>query len=588
MPKRLQRMQRLKWLKFLRHSAVLPTWVQAYDRRHLTQDLLAGVIVGILVIPQSLGYAMLAGLPPVYGLYSAIVPVVVYAWLGASTVNAVGPVAITAIMTAQALHDYQHLPPHQYALMASLLALLTGLLLGFASLLRLSWITQFISRGVTAGFISGASLLIFIGQIKYITGITISGNTLIANANSFMQQLATLHLPTLFIGSCALLMLLFNRYLLKSSLLYIFPLLSGRAIDFTVRLMPLLILIVSIFISRWWQFDQMGIRTIQDVPNGLPHWVLPFYPLELSQLIELLPAAGLMALIAFVSSHAVASAYARARNESFSAQDELKGLGLANIAGAFFQSFPVVGGFSRTAVNAEAGAKTPLASIVAVLVMSIVLLFFNRLLAPLPYAILGATIMSAIIGMVDFKTFKQALRYDHIDAVAYLAALFGVLLFGVNNGLVLGILLSFAGLIWQSSHPHIAIVGQIGRNGHFRNKQRHQVQLQPHVVIIRIDESLFFGNVHAVQDFIESAVQEQVAVKDVILMFSAVNHVDLTAQDMLLTLNQLLAKDHIILHLAEVKGPVMDVLRSSALIEQLSGQVFLSTQDAITHIQATS
>lgn len=569
-------------ITYLKTFLRLPNWWRDYDKRHWSQDVLAGLIVGILVIPQSLGYAMLSGLPPVYGLYSAVVPVLVYAWVGASSVNAVGPVAITAIMTAQALHQYQHLPSAEYALMASLLALMTGLLLWVASVFRFGWITQFISRGVTAGFISGAAILIFIGQLKYLTGIDIGGNSLIGNVESLLTNVSQLHLPTLLVGMGAFGLLLINRYYLKTWLTrYFASPLAVKRIEVLTRILPLMVLIFSIVISQLWHFDLLGIRTIQHVPSGLPHWVLPFYPLPFTELIELLPVAGLMALVAFVSSHSVANSYARIRHEPFDANTELKGLGLANIAGAFFQSFAVVGGFSRTAVNVDAGATSPFASIVSVVVMALVLLFFSPLLAPLPYAILGATIMSAIVSMVDVNTFRQAYRHDPLDAVAFMVALFGVLFFGLNTGLVLGILVSFAGLIWQSSHPHMAIVGQVGDTGHFRNIQRHQVTQHANLLIIRIDESLFYGNAKAVQAFIETAVQTHPEARHVVLMLSAVNHIDLTAQEMLINLNSELAQQDKILHYTEIKGPVMDVLEKTAVITALTGQVFLSTTEAV-------
>lgn len=559
----------------------LPNWLRQYEFRHLSQDSMAGLIVGILVIPQSLGYAMLSGLPPVYGLYSAIVPVLVYAWVGSSSVNAVGPVAITAIMTAQTLHAYQDLSPNAYALMASFLALLTGVMLWLASVFRLGWITQFISRGVTAGFISGASLLIFLGQTKYLTGINMTGNSLIANIDSFLHDLSSLHLPTLLVGMTAFVGLIINRYYLKDWVKTLFPTFFMKHLEIFTRVFPLMVLIVGIIISQLFHFDNLGIRTIHHVPSGLPHWVLPFSSLSFSDVLALLPSAGLMALVAFVSSHSVASSYARQRQEPFDANAELKGLGLANTVGAFFQSFAVVGGFSRTAVNVEAGAKTPLASMISVVVMASVLVFFSPLLAPLPYAILGAMIMAAIVSMMDFDTFKQAYHHDRMDAIAYMMALGGVLIFGLNTGLILGILTSFAGLIWQASHPHIAIVGQIGDTGHFRNIQRHQVALHPHLLIIRIDESLFYGNAKAVQQYIENAVSQQPDVKNVVLMLSAVNHIDLTAQEMLINLNELLLVQGIHLNLSEVKGPVMDILEHTDLIKKLSGKVYLSTLEAM-------
>lgn len=557
---------------------LLPNWLKNYDKLSLNQDILSGIIVGILVIPQSLGYAMLAGLPPVYGLYSAIVPVLIYAWIGASNVNAIGPVAITAIMTAQALHPFSHLPSEQYAILASFLAFITGLMFWLASLFRLGWITQFISRGVTAGFISGAAILIFFSQLKFITGITISGNSLIDNIISCWQNFHQLHIPTFILGLTTLIILIINRYYLKH---WLNPLFHKKTIGIINKILPLFIVIISIILSQILSFSEYGIKILHTIPQGLPKFTIPYNTQLSIYILSLLPSAGLMALVSFISSNSVASQFARQRQENFNSNRELKGLGIANIIGAFFQSFTAVGGFSRTAINADSGAKTPLASIISMIVIMIVLLGLSSLLAPLPYAILGATIMSAIIGLVDIETFKQALKSDHLDALAFSGTFLSVLVFGLNTGLVLGLLVSFAGLIWQSSHPHIAIVGQIGDTGHFRNVQRHQVTMHDELLIIRIDESLFYGNAQSVQTFIEKAIASYPLTKNLVLMLSAVNHIDLTAQDMLVNLNNSLQKQNIYLHFSEIKGPVMDIIANTPVIQQLSGNVFLSTQQAV-------
>lgn len=570
----------------------LPDWLRHYTLVNLSQDVLAGLIVGILVIPQSLGYAVLSGLPPVYGLYSAIVPVLVYAWVGASSVNAVGPVAITAIMTAGALHRYSHLPASDYALLASLLALMVGIILWLASLFRLGWITQFISRGVSAGFVSGASILILLSQLKFITGIPIAGNSITDTLLSAWQYRQTLHLPTLMIGLVTFSMLWVNRYYLKNWLAFFPSIFSANIVTIFTKILPLLVVILAIVLSVNFHWSDMGVRVIASIPEGLPHWVVPFLPNAqtsedfhpLTKAVEMLPSAGLMALVTFISSNSVASSFARIRQEKFDPNLELKGLGLANIVGAFFQSFAVVGGFSRTAVNVEAGAKSPLASILAVVVMAVVLLFFSQLLTPLPYAVLGANIMVAIVSLIDVVTLKSALKSDRLDATAFILTLISVLVFGLNIGLITGLMVSFAGLIWQSSHPHIAIVGQIGDTGHFRNIARHQVTQHPHLLIIRIDESLFYGNAGAVQQFIEKAFASHTQIKHVVLMLSAVNHVDLTAQEMLINLNQDLQKQGINLHFSEVKGPVMDVLEKTAVLRDLTGKVFLSTSEAVQEL----
>ena len=560
-----------------RAARLIPTWLRQYKIAALPTDVVAGLVVGVLVIPQSLGYAVLAGLPPVYGLYAAIVPVIVYAWLGSSNVQAVGPVAITAIMTASSLHPYAEQGPQQYALMASLLALMVGALLWIAGRLKLGWIMQFISRGVSAGFVSGAAVLIFVSQLKYLTQIPISGNSLVGYLSSMQTYAQQWHPLTLLIGVIAFGLLVANRY---GSRWVWRSWLGPSTAKWAERLFPLLLLCLAIVLSMLLHWSRFGVDTIGAIPQGLPTLTLP-YLADFHDALDLLPTAGLMALIIFVSSSSVASTYARLRGEAFDANRELTGLGLANLAGGLFQSFAVAGGFSRTAINVDSGAKTPLASLVTVLVMIAALIAFGNALAPLPYALLGATIMASIIGLIDMATLKSAWQRDRLDAASFMAAFVGVLAFGLNTGLVIGLMVSFASLIWQSSHPHVAIVGQLAGTGHFRNINRHNVITFHNLVMLRIDESLFFGNSESVHRRIVQASEQYPDAQEIILIMAAVNHIDLTAQEMLIKLNQELATQEKRLHFSFIKGPVMDIIEHTPLITELSGQVYLSTMDAV-------
>lgn len=562
-------------------ARLLPTWLRHYKLTSLPTDVVAGLVVGVLVIPQSLGYAVLAGLPPVYGLYAAIVPVIVYAWLGSSNVQAVGPVAITAIMTASALHDYADKGAEQYVLMASLLALMVGALLWIAGRLKLGWIMQFISRGVSAGFVSGAAVLIFVSQLKYLTHIPIAGNSLVGYLSSMVKYAQQLHPLTLLIGVFSFSLLVANRY---GSQWVWRTWLSASYAKWAERLFPLVLLIIAIILSIVLQWPARGVATIGIIPQGLPSFTLPYVP-DFREGLNLLPTAGLMALIAFVSSSSVASTYARQRGESFDANRELTGLGLANIAGGLFQSFAVAGGFSRTAINVDSGAKTPLASLVTVIVMIAALIAFGSALAPLPYALLGATIMASIIGLIDIATLKSAWQRDRLDAASFLAAFAGVLIFGLNTGLVIGLMVSFASLILQSSQPHLAIVGQLSDSGHFRNINRHNVVTYHHLLILRIDESLFFGNSESVYRRVLQVTKDYPDAHDIIFIMAAVNHIDLTAQEMLTTLNQELAEQNKRLHFSFIKGPVMDIIGNTPLITKLTGQVYLSTIDAVNALK---
>ena len=562
-------------------ARLIPAWLRQYQLSALPTDVIAGLVVGVLVIPQSLGYAVLAGLPPVYGLYAAIVPVLVYAWIGSSNVQAVGPVAITAIMTASSLHPYANEGTQQYILMASLLSLMVGTMLWLAGRLKLGWIMQFISRGVSAGFISGAAVLIFVSQLKYLTGIPIVGNGLIGYLSSMQMYARQLHPLTLVIGVMAFTLLFANRYASK----WVWrSWLSASYAKWAERLFPLILLALAIVLSMSLHWTTHGVATIGTIPQGLPTFTLPYVP-DFHEALNLLPSAGLMALIIFVSSSSVASNYARLRGETFDANHELTGLGLANMAGGFFQSFTVAGGFSRTAMNADSGAKTPVASLVTILIMIAALIAFGNLLAPLPYALLGATIMASIVGLIDMATLKSAWQRDRLDAASFLAAFIGVLIFGLNTGLVIGLMVSFASLIWQSSKPHVAVVGQLAGTGHFRNINRHDVVTFSNLLMLRIDESLFFGNSESVHRRVIQATRQYPEAHEIILIMSAVNHIDLTGQEMLISLNQELLNQRKHLSFSFIKGPVMDIIENTPVITHLSGQVYLSTMDAVNALK---
>ena len=562
-------------------TRLIPAWLRQYQLSALPTDVIAGLVVGVLVIPQSLGYAVLAGLPPVYGLYAAIVPVLVYAWIGSSNIQAVGPVAITAIMTASSLHPYANEGTQQYILMASLLSLMVGTMLWLAGRLKLGWIMQFISRGVSAGFISGAAVLIFVSQLKYLTGIPIAGNGLIGYLSSMQMYARQLHPLTLVIGVIAFTLLFANRYASK----WVWrSWLSASYAKWAERLFPLILLAIAIVLSMSLHWTTNGVATIGTIPQGLPTFTLPYVP-DFHEALNLLPSAGLMALIIFVSSSSVASNYARLRGETFDANRELTGLGLANMAGGFFQSFTVAGGFSRTAMNADSGAKTPVASLVTILVMIAALIAFGNLLAPLPYALLGATIMASIVGLIDMATLKSAWQRDRLDAASFLAAFIGVLIFGLNTGLVIGLMVSFASLIWQSSKPHVAVVGQLAGTGHFRNINRHDVVTFSNLLMLRIDESLFFGNSESVHRRVIQATRQYPEAHEIILIMSAVNHIDLTGQEMLISLNQELLNQKKHLSFSFIKGPVMDIIEHTPVITHLSGQVYLSTMDAVNALK---
>lgn len=551
---------------------IIPQWVATLTPNIIKNDLSAGMLMGVLVIPQSLAYAMLAGLPPIMGLYASIVPTLAYAYVGASNLQAVGPVAISAIMTAGSLAafaDYDN-----YALLATTVSVLVGLILWAARALRLGWITQFISRGVSAGFISAAALLILVGQLRDLLGLSMSGTTINALMTSLvnhLRQSPAFSVATMTLGMASLVVLTINRYRPK----WFWGWLPTHHQGMASRVFVLGVLALTTFIVA--HYD-LSVRNLAPLPKGLPTFTLEIPSLEI--LMLLLPKAALIALVVFVSTAAVSDKLAKQHNESYSSNRELIGLGAANIASGLTGGFAVGGGISRTSLNIAVGSKSVLSGVVCALTILAVLLFVSDWLTGLPYAVLSAIIISSVVSMLDITTLKTAYRQDKAEFLAFLVSFFGVCVFGLNIGLVIGILTSFACLIYRSHQVHIAVVGQVGDSEHFRNINRHDVRCFDEVLLVRIDESLYFGNANLVQDTL-LALANQHKPKHLVLIMTAVNHIDLTANDMLIRLNDHLHRQAICLHYAEIKGPVMDRLAKSSLFTALHGQVFLSTSQAV-------
>lgn len=564
------------WLTWL-----IPNWFADLKNNPslIKNDLLAGTMMGVLVIPQSLGYATLAGLPPIMGLYAAIIPTLVYAYVGASSVQALGPVAITAIMTSGALAHIAD--SSQYVEMATVLALMIGAILMLANWLKLGWIVQFISRGVSSGFISAAAVLIVFSQLKDLIGLPFGGNSLSALWTGFWATSATqyVHPMTATIGIISLILLLINRY--RTPMLWGFLPKHHQAA--ASRLFVMLLVVVGIVASHYFSLPTQ-IKTLQQMPSTLAlptHFALP----SLSTVGQLLPSALLLSFIIFVSTATISQARAKSYNQPYSPSRELTGLSLANIASGLFGGFAVAGGISRTSLNISLGAKSPFASVVCALVILLILLFFSKMLIGLPYAILSAVIVSSAFAMIDFDTLKTAKAQDKAEMVNFLVAFVATCLFGLNVGLTAGLLVSFAGLIYKSHQVHIATLGQVGDSEHFRNINRHSVRTFENLLILRIDEHLYFGNSQSVHKKLSQAISASTA-HHVILVMSGVNHLDLTAQEMLCTLNQELTAQQKTLHFAEIKGPVMDKLLNTPLLKCLTGQVFLSTSQAVEALRA--
>ena len=558
-------------------QALLPEWLRDYRRDWLSGDLTAGLIVTVMLIPQSLAYAMLAGVPPEVGLYASILPLLAYALLGSSMTLAVGPVAVASLMTASSLAPLAAQGTPEYLALAIALALLSGVMLMVAGLLRLGFLAWFLSHPVISGFISGSAVLIAIGQLKYLLGIKFSSTGVLSTVEGLIKHLPETNTVTAGIGIAALVFLFFARARLAGMLKQLGV--PPKAADLATKLAPMGAVIASTAVVAALRLDDSAqVSVVGQVPAGLPALSLSLPGWE--ALNALWVPALLISLVGFVESVSVAQSLAMKRGQRIQPDRELLGIGAANVASALSGGFPVTGGFARSVVNFSAGANTPAAGVISAVMMSVVLIGLTSWFHYLPHTVLSATIIVAVLGLIDTHTLKEAWHYDKADATALLLTFFGVIAFGVEEGIVIGVALSLAVLVWRSSHPHMAVVGRVPGTEHFRNVERHQVDTLPGLIALRIDESIYFANAQLLEEKIESLLLQQPGTRHLLLILSAVNQLDTTALGMLTELEKSLAARQITLHFAEIKGPVLDRLRDTPLGEQMKGRIYLSTHQA--------
>ncbi|MDB5747083.1 MAG: sodium-independent anion transporter [Massilia sp.] len=531
-------------------------WLRHYRRAMLPGDISAGVVVAMMMIPQGMAYALVAGLPPVVGLYASIVPPVLYALFGTSSTQSVGPMAIISLMTASSLAPLAAAGSTLYTVLAAQLALLSGLVLLVCGLLRIGFIANFFSRPVMSGFTIGSAVVIALGQVPALLGAPSGG----------------LHLPSSILGLVSLaVLLLARRYLAR---LLRGAGLSPNAADIGAKLAPMLVVLGATALVPVLGLEALGVRTVGTVPAGLPGLNLATSGGHWQALVQ---PALLIGFMVFLISMSGAQTLALKRAEKLHSNYELIGLGAANIGSALTGGFPVTGSMSRSAVNFAAGANSQLASLLAAALLALALSGPTGWLAMLPLPALAATIIVAVLGMFETITLKTSWRYDRADAAALVATAAGVLALGVEAGVVIGVALSMGALIWRASRPHIAVLGRIPGSEHFRNVDRHSADTAPGLLLLRVDAGLFFGNVEAVNERIEDELAARSDTRHLVLVLSAVNSIDTSALFALGELNAMLAARAVKLHLAEVKGPVMDRLKHSDLLGSLGGEVFLST-----------
>ncbi len=558
------------------------TWSRAYTRDTFVNDAVAAVIVTIMLIPQSLAYALLAGLPPEIGLYASIAPLLLYTLFGTSMTLAVGPVAVASLMTAAAIGNLVAQGTPEYLGAAILLALLSGLMLLTMGLARLGFLANFLSHPVISGFITASGLIIALSQLKHILGVSASGHNLVELGREIGAQLTNINGPTLVIGASTVVFLYWVRGNLKHLLMRFG--LSGKLAGSLAKTGPVLAVVVTTSVVWIFSLEAQGVAIVGHVPSGLPAPKLPGFDASLWRQLAL--PALLISIVGYVETVSVAQTLAAKRRQRIDPDQELIALGAANIGSSISGGFPVTGGFSRSVVNHDAGAQTPAAGAYTAIAIALATLFLTPLLHYLPKATLAATIMVAVLSLIDLGAIKQIWTYSKSDFSAMLATILVTLGFGVELGIATGVGLSLVLYLHRTSRPHYAIVGQIPGTEHFRNVLRHDVVLTPGVLSIRIDESLYFPNARFLEDTINDEVAKDPSLKHVVLMCSAVNYIDASALESLEMINRRLQDNGLTLHLSEVKGPVMDRLQNTHFLSELSGEIFLHQYEAVCRLKS--
>ncbi|AKO51179.1 sulfate:proton symporter [Marinobacter psychrophilus] len=558
-------------------SRYLPVlqWSWRYNRQQAGSDLVAALIVTVMLIPQSLAYALLAGLPAQIGLYASILPLVVYALFGTSRTLSVGPVAVASLMTAAALAPLAQAGSAEYIVGAVVLALMSGLMLVLMGVLRLGFLANFLSHPVISGFITASGIVIAASQLKHVFGITGSGHNLFDIGRSLWASASSINLATLAVGVSTLVFLVLARTRLKPGLLALGV--APQMADVATKTAPILAVVLTTLAAWFWQLQLQGVKLVGHVPSGLPQLTWPQADWALWQ--QLAVSALLISVVGFVESISVGQTLAAKRRQRIDPDQELIGLGAANLGSGISGGMPVTGGFSRSVVNFDAGAETPAAGIYTAVGIAVATLFLTPAIAWLPQATLAATIIVAVSTLIDIPALRRTLRYSRTDFGAMLATIVLTLGHSVEAGIITGVALSLGLFLYRTSRPHCAVVGRVPGSEHFRNVLRHKVDVCPTVTFLRVDESLYFANARFLEETVLDIVTSEPQLTDLVLVCPAVNLVDASALESLEAINERLKDAGVRLHMSDVKGPVMDRLKRTEFCQHLSGDVFLSAHE---------
>ena len=557
------------------------TWGPQYTNNKFADDTVAALIVAIMLIPQALAYSLLAGLPVETGLYASIIGLSVYAIFGTSNTLSVAPVAVISLMTSAALAKLSLPNPEEMVTAALALTFLSGVFLLFLGLLRLGFMANFLSHPVISSFVTASALIIGFSQMQHILGVSANGQNFLELIVSLVREVPNTNLVTLALGAGSVVFLVFWKTMIKSRLLKLG--LDSRIATTFSRAGPLLIALITGFLAYALRLDQQGIQLLGEVPQGLPVFGLPDMSIDL--LSALMGSALFISIIGFVESISVAQTLAGRRRERVDLDQELVGLGTANLASSFSGGFPISGGFSRSVVNFEAGAATPAAGFFTAILITIVALFFTPALFWLPRVALAAIIIVAIYGLIDFSVVRKAWKYSKTDFAAVFITLLLTLTVGVEAGIGAGVLASILIHLYKTSQPHVAVIGRVKGTEHFRSVDLHTVETFENQLSIRIDESLYFANTRYLEELIFNLIADKPKLEHVILMCTAVNKIDMSALETLEKINQTLIESGIKLHLSEVKDPIMGKLAITDFFKSLSGNNYLSQNQAVEDLR---
>ncbi|ARA92679.1 sodium-independent anion transporter [Rhodothermaceae bacterium RA] len=557
-------------MSYLTRIFPLRDQLSGYGRDQLQGDLSAGLTVGVMLIPQGMAYALIAGLPPIYGLYASLVPIIVYALFGTSRQLAVGPVAMVSLLVAAGVAPLAGGDAGRYIELALLLALMVGAIQLVLGLARFGFLTNFLSHPVLAGFTSAAALIIGLSQLKHLLGVPIPRSNYIHEILwSALQQIGSVHVPTLLLGLGSIVLLVVLK--------------RWRRIPG-----PLVVVVLGTLAVWGFGLHERGMAIVGAVPGGLPAPVVP--PISLASLEALLPIALTIALVGFMESIAVAKVYATKNRYEVDANRELVGLGLANLIGAFFRSYPVTGGFSRTAVNAQAGAQTTVASLISAGVIALTLLFLTPLFYYLPNAVLAAIVMVAVSGLIDWKEARFLWKTDRRDLALMALTFLATLGLGIEEGILVGVVVSLVLVIQQSSRPHTAVMGRLPNTSTYRNVERYPDALvNSRVAILRMDASLYFANVAYLKEQVEQLVERSSVLQALVLDAYPINRIDSTGAHALKELVTTLRERGIAFYMAGVKGPVMDRLKRAGVADLIGADhFFLDVHAAVEAAEAAT